>query len=145
MARGKNKGGYQKPNQPAAVSGPGEFSARTDGGPTQPVRVPTGGPYGQATDLRQQQQAAPLPRQGSPAVPTSGGRQGRQPTITDPFRSTERPGEPGTTGAPIGAGPGPTHILADNPDLLIGTFAEQLSRAGFTAAANKLTTLLRRA
>lgn len=61
MARGR--GGYQQPRNPAPVSGMGANSARTDGGPgndRQPLRVPTGGPYGQAQALADQQRAAPI-------------------------------------------------------------------------------------
>ena len=46
MARGK-RGGYQKPARPAAVSGPGALSARTDG--KVPQTLPSGGDYGDRT------------------------------------------------------------------------------------------------
>ena len=32
------RGGYQAPTNPAAISGPGALSQRTDGGPTQPAQ-----------------------------------------------------------------------------------------------------------
>ena len=56
-------GGYRQPSSPAPVSGPGALSKRTDGpqgGGSQPVRVPTGGTYGQGQQLQQLQQGAPL-------------------------------------------------------------------------------------
>lgn len=53
-------GGYRRPSSPAPVSGPGALSQRTDGGPGQPVRTPTGGQYGEAQALTQMQQGAPL-------------------------------------------------------------------------------------
>lgn len=59
------QGGDRTPSNPAPVSGPGALSKRTDGGPTnpkkgQPVRTPTGGSYGEATELTGLQQGAPL-------------------------------------------------------------------------------------
>lgn len=145
MARGKKKGGYQAPSSPAPVSGPGALSARTDGGPGQPVRVPTGGAYGEAKALREQQQAAPLAAGGNPA-PLGGSRRPVDPSVMqDPFRPTDRPGEPGTAGIPMGAGPsGPPRLLADDPDILVRTFAERLSRSGFVDAADRLLPYLRR-
>ena len=45
MAKKRTRGGYRKPQNPAAVSGPGALSKRTDG--KQPVvRVPDV-PYGE--------------------------------------------------------------------------------------------------
>lgn len=61
---------------PQQVSGPGQFSARTDTAPGQPVRVPTGLPYGQAKQLEQAQSAVALPalaQPGSPPSPAGGG------------------------------------------------------------------------
>lgn len=51
-------GGYKKPNTPAPVSGPGELSRRTDGGPTQAPRYISGMPYKQGGELFNQQSAA---------------------------------------------------------------------------------------
>lgn len=51
-------GGYRTPSQPAAVSGPGAHSARTDRGPKQYEL--TGGGYGDAQAFADQQSAAPL-------------------------------------------------------------------------------------
>ena len=59
------------------MSGPGAFSQRSDAAPAaQPVRVPTGQPYGQAKQVENAQQAVPLP-QGGPgqvALPPGQGR-----------------------------------------------------------------------
>ena len=54
------RGGYQRPSNPAPVSGPGKLSRRTDGGPTQGAKYMGGGQYGESTQLMQQQQAAPM-------------------------------------------------------------------------------------
>ena len=62
-------GGYRKPTRPAAVSAP-QSGARTDGGPgdKQPIRTPTGGAYGEAQALTEQQQGAPLAAGGPPSA-----------------------------------------------------------------------------
>lgn len=56
MANGH--GGSRTPARPAAVSGPGRYSRRTDG--RQPVRDVTGGSYGDGQELRDLQGAAPM-------------------------------------------------------------------------------------
>jgi hypothetical protein len=99
-------GGYRKPSKPAAVSGPGKFSKRTDGGPgKQPVRPMTGGPYGEGQEMSELQSSAPMSdTQGQPA-PSGGGAP--VPQVTPFGAPTERPDEPVTAGAPVGEGPGP--------------------------------------
>lgn len=89
------------PRKAKPVSGPGALSQRTD--MNQPIRVPSGGPYGQRKRLEDQQRAAPLPAaDGSP--PGSSLPVGPGGAATDIFGPTRRPGEPITTGAPLGAG-----------------------------------------
>lgn len=105
MANGH--GGSRTPSSPAPVSGPGALSKRTDGGPGQPVRVPTGGQYGDATQLAQLQKAAPLAASGGDqaapgllaglSIPTG-------PAFGAP---SMQPATPVTDGAPSGAGAGP--------------------------------------
>lgn len=90
-------GGYRRPENPAAVSGPGKFSQRTDGGPgetpTQAARYISGMPYGEGGELEAVQGAAPLS-----AAPT-------QEVI--PFDAPSRyPDEPITAGIDHGEGPG---------------------------------------
>ena len=99
------RGGKRTPATPAPVSGPGALSARTDGGPgsaSQPIRVPTGGAYGEAKALTEQQQAAPL----AVAEGSSGGgdvgdvaRSQPPPPPDGIFGPTTRPGESPLTGA----------------------------------------------
>ena len=98
-------GGYRRPSHPAAVSGPGALSARTDGRP-QPVRDISGGRYGERQQFHDLQQAAPL----ATARPTARG--GAAPNV-DPFAGitglgapTQMPGTPVTDGADAGAGMG---------------------------------------
>lgn len=101
MARGKTR-------NPAPVSGPGALSRRTDGGPgskSQPLRVPTGGPYGQAQALEAQQKAAPLAASLSPRTPpgAASAAGGAPAMVPGPeggvFGPTQRPSEPGNAGA----------------------------------------------
>lgn len=122
-------GGYRQPENPAPVSGPAQLSARTDGGPgssKQPIRVANGGGYGERTASIEQQQGAPLaeapgpPNPPAPSTlaeamggggapsgpPAEGGFQ--RPPLTGFTAPSERPGEPVTAGAPMGAGPGPS-------------------------------------
>lgn len=91
------KGGYQAPNNPAPVSGPGALSQRTDGGPadTQAAKYVSGLPYGEGQAMMAQQQAAPMAAAGMPA-----------PAPIVPLNApSQRPEEPVTAGA--NAGPGP--------------------------------------
>ncbi len=65
------RGGRRVPAKPAAVSGPGSLSQRTDGGPGQPIRNFPATTQGQRQDLTELQQAAPLSSGGGglPATP----------------------------------------------------------------------------
>lgn len=102
------QGGYRQPNNPAPVSGPGALSRRTDGGGPgnqQPVRVPTGGAYGDATQLQKLQQSAPLA-----ASPGGDAAQAAGPSLppgVDFGAPTQMPDVPVTDGAALGPGAGP--------------------------------------
>lgn len=103
------QGGARQPSNPAPVSGPGALSRRTDGGPgdqKQPIRVPTGGNYGDATQMLKLQQAAPLAASpgGEAATPVAGLQ---LPELTALNAPTEQPDVPVTNGAALGAGAGP--------------------------------------
>ena len=111
MPRGSNRGGYRKPNKPAATSGPGALSQRTDG--TLPVVDYPDVQYGQQQALAQQQAQAPLG--GAPGVGA-----GMAPTqAPDVFAPTELPGEPITEGVPYGAGAGPRTSPIDSTQLFL--------------------------
>lgn len=71
----------------------------------QPVRVPTGQPYGEAGRQEQAQQAMPLPDLSAMLSSLPG--------LTDESR---RPDEPITAGLPTGPGPGPEALAAPPPD-----------------------------
>lgn len=98
-------GGYRQPSNPAPVSGPGTLARRTDGGPGQPVRAPSGGAYGDRQNLEQLQQAAPLAASpgGDVGVP-----QQADPTagLVGFGEPTQQPDVPVTSGADLGDGPG---------------------------------------
>lgn len=99
------RGGYRKPANPAAVSGPGSLSRRTDGGPIQAAKeIPGGGKYGERKELADLQSGAamqgnPVPNVPSPNVPAAPPQQ-----LTNLFAPTQRPDEPITAGASFGAG-----------------------------------------
>jgi hypothetical protein len=118
------RGGYQKPSKPAAVSGPGKMSKRTDGG-VQAVREPDIDTqkleYGDRQMIADAQKVAPLPKgqtavdrrpQGAPMNP------GELPDwLVD--MDTNRPDEPVTTGLGLGPGAGPEALdaAAPSPDM----------------------------
>lgn len=90
------RGGYQRPAQPAAVSGPGAMSQRTDGQPgetpKQAARYISGGAYGEGKEMMSIQQQAPMA--AAPGTPAP-------PPIAAP---SEYPDQPVTDGAPVGPG-----------------------------------------
>jgi hypothetical protein len=108
-------GGYRKPTNPAPVSGPGELSRRTDG--KQPVMDIPAQNYGDAQDLQQIQAGAPMaqvPSGPPPATPAGG--TGGSPSPVVPFNApTQNPGEPVTSGAALGPGPGPESLGIGSP------------------------------
>lgn len=111
-------GGPRTPTNPAPVSGPGALSRRTDGGPgKQPIRTPTGMPYGEGGALTQLQQAIPLaatPGGTTPGPPGAVGPSGPPPNVTPFGAPTEQPGTPVTAGAAMGPGPGPEALGIPN-------------------------------
>ena len=90
------RGGYRAPSNPAAVSGPGALSKRTDGGPTQAATYIPGLPYGQGQETYNNQVSAPMA--GNPFP--------QQEMPTELFAPTMRPNEPITSGVDIGPGAG---------------------------------------
>jgi len=113
MVMAEQHGGKRTPRNPAPVSGPGQLSRRTDGGPAQVNAQMTGMGYGENKDFMQIQEgaamsASPAPKgaaktsRGSSAGAMGGG--GSAPL----FSNTQRPDEPVTAGAPFGPGAGPS-------------------------------------
>lgn len=96
-------GGYRQPSNPAAVSGPGALSQRTDGAPHK--MTVTDMPYGEAGALNAAQSAAPLSAPGRP-TPQVG-------PVAAPVQLGEpsaNPNEPVTAGADAGPGVGSADI-----------------------------------
>ncbi len=105
-------GGKRTPRNPAPVSGPGQLSRRTDGGPAQVNAQMTGMAYGDNQDFMEIQEGASMaatPKskgtaqapQGSPMAAMLGSKAGPL------FSDTQRPDEPVTAGASFGPGGGP--------------------------------------
>jgi len=93
-------GGYHAPQSPAQVSGPGKFARRTD---SQPVTDIPNAAYGEQAAFRSIQQGAPMASaQGLPPGAAPGGT---PPGVTPLTAPSERPNEPVTSGADVGAGP----------------------------------------
>ncbi len=119
MANGH--GGRRQPANPAAVSTPGS-GRRTDGGAgssRQPLRVPTGGSYGDAKAATEQQQGAPLAAGSTAGAPSpqsaglGGGAAGQAPAGV--FGPTQRPNESNSAGIQGPAG----NPLATNPQAVL--------------------------
>jgi hypothetical protein len=99
------RGGYQEPSHPAAVSGPGALSQRTDGSGPQGAKDIPDAKYGEQKQFHDIEGGAPMQGGGSappPPVPFDG--------------DTQRPDEPVTAGAAAGPGPGPA-AAGIQPDL----------------------------
>jgi hypothetical protein len=114
-------GGKRTPRRPAPVSGPGQLSRRTDGGPQQTVQDMTGMAYGENAEFNAVQGAAPL----SSSQQMSGARGGRPSpsgqsvSPVSLFSPTGFPEEPITAGASFGPGDGPPQQ---------SSFAEQMGQ-----------------
>ena len=126
MANGQ--GGMRRPQNPAPVSGPGQLSQRTDGGPQQVLSDVSGLAYGENQGMEDLQAAAPMSASGqATARATRRGGAGRATQraagmgATPLFAPTQRPDEPVTAGAPFGPGAGPTAAQMPAPGELANT------------------------
>jgi hypothetical protein len=119
MAEGR--GGYRQPRNPAPVSGPGQLSRRTDGGPQQTTQPMTGMGYGENAEFNAVQGAAPLA--AAPQVSNTRARRtsptgnGAAAAPVQLFSPTGFPEEPVTAGANVGPGPGPAPYVAQQDSL----------------------------
>ena len=98
------------PSKPAAVSGPGPMSRRTDGGAAQALRDLPDARYGENSQLQSLQQGASLSASPSPMGQGGGSPEALPPNPAAnsvvPFSAPSgRPDEPVTSGANLGAGP----------------------------------------
>jgi hypothetical protein len=115
MANGH--GGPRTPGKPAPVSGPGQLSRRTDGGPQQTNAQMTGMGYGENADFMDIQSSAPLA-----ATPSVSNMRSQNPSSTAQsvaatplFSKTARPDEPVTAGADFGPGEGAPPMMRSAP------------------------------
>jgi hypothetical protein len=87
----------------AGASGPGKFSARTDGLQLGSIA------YGEGQETQAIKSGAPLAKtpdtRGMPAAEVR--EAAAQAPVTPLFAPSQRPGEPITAGIPLGEGPGP--------------------------------------
>lgn len=94
------------------VSGPGPMSQRTDIGDVQKTRDLPNADYGEQQAYQAQQQGAPLAAdQGGQMSQTHAANIAN---IIPMGAPTQRPGEPVTSGAAAGAGPGPESLGLPN-------------------------------
>ena len=115
----ERQGGMRRPQNPAPVSGPGQLSQRTDGGPQQVLSDVSGLAYGENQGMEDLQSAAPMSASGqTTARATRRGGTGRSVQgaagmgATPLMSPTQRPDEPVTAGAPFGPGPGPIQNMS---------------------------------
>jgi hypothetical protein len=112
MTQPTNRGGYRAPARPAAVSGPGKLSARTDG---QPTRQLADANYGEQATFRNDQASAAMASTPGPTASSGQGPGVDMSGLVPLGAPTQRPGEPVTSGAPSGPGPGPESLGLPNP------------------------------
>lgn len=120
------RGGYRQPRNPAPVSGPGQLSRRTDGGPQQSTQPMTGMGYGENEEFNAMQGGAPLA--ATPSVSNARARKtsptGQGGAAAVPlFSPTGFPEEPVTAGAAFGPGAGPQPMPSMNNGSLTSIFS----------------------
>lgn len=115
MANGH--GGYRRPEHPAAVSGPGRLSRRTDG--RQPQMIASGGDYGDRQEMQQIQSGAPMNGDlGSGGMAAGAGGAPAGPDLSQlvPMDAgSQRPMEDIHAGMSGGLGAGPSALNMPSP------------------------------
>ena len=99
-------GGYRRPAHPAAVSGPGRLSKRTDG--RQPVETLPDAKYGEQAAFQAAQQAAPMSETPGGNAASLGSMMPDLSGITPMGAPSQFPDQPITAGMPTGPGEGAT-------------------------------------
>ena len=122
----EGRGGYRAPSNPAAVSGPGALSKRTDGGPTQGAKYISGLPYGQGQETYSNQVAAPMAG-NSMGASAMGNIPVEAEMPTELMAPTRRTMEPITSGIDIGDGPGSSSLKLPNQEPNILTIMQRLA------------------
>ena len=135
----ERQGGMRRPANPAPVSGPGQLSQRTDGGPQQVLSDVSGLAYGENQGLEDLQSAAPLNASGQTTARATrrapsrrgGGRAGGM-GVGPLMAPTQRPDEPVTAGAPVGPGAGPAPVSAQSKRMtsMLSTVQNLYERTG---------------
>jgi len=145
MADGR--GGYRRPANPAPVSGPGQLSRRTDGGPQQTTQPMTGMGYGENQEFDAIQGGAPL----AATPPASNARArsmspaGSSGVAAVPLMSpTGFPEEPITAGADFGSGAAPMMNPMAPPQPPLSSLFSRMAMEDPTGDAAAMTSLLQR-
>jgi hypothetical protein len=141
-------GGYRAPASPAPVSGPGKYSKRTDGHPSQVLSAAPDQAYGEqkaqldAQRLAPMGAAAPLPPSATPASAPADAGPSLAPYAGGDFTGpSARPGEPITHGVDIGDGGGSAVLnlpAGPRPDGYLTNMLEQMSATDTTGTLGKL-------
>lgn len=103
-------GGYRKPSNPAAVSGPGALAKRTDGTPA--IGSAGGEDYGEGQALKDLQRSAPTQSSSAGGGTPGGGPAALAMPSPVPF-DAEGDDSPITSGAALGPGAGPDALGLD--------------------------------
>jgi hypothetical protein len=144
-------GGKRTPGRPAPVSGPGQLSRRTDGGPQQVQAQMSGMPYGENMEFEAIQSSAPLNASSQTtarATRTGGGRSGQSQAgmgIAPLMSPTQRPDEPITAGAPFGPGPGPSdmsNMMSEDIEMIKQYLPDLEAAANFRGAPKTFVALV---
>jgi hypothetical protein len=133
----EGRGGYRAPSNPAAVSGPGALSQRTDGGPTQAARYVPGLPYGQGQQTYSNQVAAPMAGNSMAGNPMPA-----MEMPTELMAPTQRPNEPITAGIDIGEGPGSEIMNLPNTQQPLSTIMRKIAQFDPTGEAELIYSTL---
>lgn len=109
-------GGPRTPTNPAAVSGPGALSKRTDG--KQPIMDIPSSSYGDGVQTQAIQAGAPMAAVGMPSAPSAApsGPPAAAPVMPTPLTAgSVLPDQPVTHGADSGPGPDSSSLNLGNP------------------------------
>lgn len=130
------------------------YTNRSDLNSALPARAATGQAYGQAGQQLAAQRAVPLAPAGAAQQPGGGAPAQAAPGSAGPFdRPSDRPGEPITSGLPVGPGAGPEALgnLGQAPDDMdlqalapyVGVLELAASQPGATVASRNFVRRLR--
>jgi hypothetical protein len=144
-------GGYRAPQNPNAVSGPGKYAKRTDGGAAQVMSTVPDQPYGAVKQQLASERSAPMAGQAPMAPAAQVAAQQGQQAGAPPYQGgafnapSARPNEPITHGVDIGPGAGSEALSAIAQPSQQGTGAmsamlQRLALVDTTGVIGKLLT-----